>query len=136
MTSKRVLAKKVLGLAVAVLAATCCGKREFNVSDAQMHELIKKDVPIGSSRSKVEAFVAGININSVEAFTFGYLDGNPIGTDKLKEEGHKVKGHLVATLPRVGRDPSKFQVYQMRIVFYFGLDERLLDYKLQTLGDW
>lgn len=136
MNSKRVTAKWVSGLAVVLLAATGCATREIKITDAQMNDLIRKNVPIGSTISQVEAFVSSINIDSVKAFTLGYMDGSPRGTDELKGQSHKVMGYLNASLPKVGSDQSKFQVYSMRIVFYFGSDQRLLDYKVQTLGDW
>ena len=77
-----------------------------------------------------------LNINSVKAINHGYKDGSPSGTDALKDQRDRVKGYLLARLPKVGRDPSQFQVYEMRVMFYFGAGERLIDYKIQTHGDW
>ena len=118
------------------LAATSCGKKEMKVTNSQMEELIKKEIPIGSSRSQVVTFVDSLNINSVKAITLGYMDGSPSGTDELKGRRNEVKGYLLARLPKVGTDPSQFQVYEMRVMFYFGAGERLIDYKIQTHGDW
>jgi hypothetical protein len=122
--------------AAVLVAATSCGKKEMKVTDSQMDELIKKEIPIGSSSSQVVTFVDALNINSIKAINHGYMEGSPGGTLELKGQRNNVKGYLVARLPKVGRDPSQFQVYEMRVIFYFGAGERLIDYKIETMGDW
>src|SRR5438128_2037634 len=122
--------------AVVFFVTASCGHKEMKVTDSQMDELIKKEIPIGSTRSQVVAFVDALNINTIKAINYGYMDWKPSGSDELIGRQDKVTGHLVARLPKVGRDPSQFQVYEMRIVFYFGAGERLIDYKITTMGDW
>lgn len=123
-------------IVIFLFAAASCGKKEMKVTDSQMDELIKKEIPIGSSRSQVVTFVDALNINSIKAINHGYKDGSPGGTDELAGRRNDVKGYLVARLPKVGKDPSQFQVYEMRIIFYFGAGEQLLDYRIETMGDW
>ena len=106
------------------------------MTDSQMDELIKNEIPIGSTSSQVVAFVDALNIKTTKAINYGYRDWKPSGSDELTGRQDKVTGHLVARLQKVGRDPSQFQVYDMRIVFYFGAGERLIDYKITTMGDW
>ncbi len=106
------------------------------MTDSQMDELVKNQIPIGSTRSQVVTFVDALNINSVKAINHGYQDGSPGGTDELKGQRNKVTGYLVARLPKVGSDPSQFQVYNMGMIFYFGAGQRLIDYKIETMGDW
>ena len=122
--------------AVVFLVTTSCGHKEMKVTDSQMDELIKNEIPIGSTSSQVVAFVDALNIKTTKAINYGYRDWKPSGSDELTGRQDKVTGHLVARLQKVGRDPSQFQVYDMRIVFYFGAGERLIDYKITTMGDW
>ena len=122
-------------MVVLTLAVIYCGRKEMKVTNAQMEERIKQEIPIGSSKAQVIAFVDKLNINSRKATSLGYIDGKPLGTDELTGQQDKVVGYLVAGIPKVGQDPSQFQVYHMRMIFYFGAGERLIDYRIETLGD-
>ena len=119
-----------------VLVLSSCGQQEMKVIDKQMDELIKKELPIGASKSKVIAFVDSINLDSLKVINYGYHIGKPDGTDGLEGRQNEVTGYLVAGIPKVGSNPRQLQVYNMRILFYFGEGDRLISHKIETRGDW
>ena len=108
----------------------------MKVTDKQIDELIKKELPIGASKSQVIAFVDSVNLGSLKVINHGYHVGKPGGTDGLEGRQHEVTGYLVAGIPKVGSNPRQLQVYHMRILFYFGEGDRLISYRIETRGDW
>lgn len=108
----------------------------MKMTDEEMEQRIKEESPIGSSKDRVIAFLDSVNIHGLKPHHGEYNDESPIGTNALEGRQNEVRGYLVAGIPKVGRDPSQFQVYNMNIIFYFGTGERLIAYKIQTLGDW
>lgn len=57
-------------------------------------------------------------------------------TDELNGRQGQFKGPMVAIIKNVARDNCLFQTFDTRIVFYSGKDERLLDYRIETRGNW
>ncbi len=119
-----------------MLVMSSCGQQEMKVTDKQIDELIKKELPIGASKSQVIAFVESVKLDSLKVINYGYNVGKPGGTDGLEGRQHEVTGYLVAGIPKVGRSDRQFQVYNMRILFYFGEGDRFIGYRIETRGDW
>ena len=133
------MAKRVLVVAAAVvflsIAGTIVWKQAFAtyVSGSQIRRLIEEQLPVGSTKSEVEAFVDSLRIDGVTATNFGYKINEKRFEDetgKFDKKNRKwkdaAKGYLDARLEGVGL--SYFQPRCIDIRFYFDGDYRLLDW--------
>src|SRR5437870_10792117 len=92
-----------------------CGK-VTRVRQEEVEERIKREIPVGSRTLQVIAFLDALNINGVKVEHRGYIPGKLIGTDELKDPRHEVAGYVAGWMKEVSRDPSKFQVYSIRMI--------------------
>jgi hypothetical protein len=122
------------GLVVLELVfAMGCG-RKITVTQEQVEQRIHQEIPLGSTRDEVVTFLESLSINGLRAEHYGYIAGKPSGTDGLPEKLHLVEGYVGAVMRKVAQSP--LQVYRIEMTFYFGEEERLIAYRLRTLGDW
>jgi hypothetical protein len=138
MRMRKPLALTLLNLMIisGLLMLGSCGGLTWKVTPQEVEQLIKDKAPVGSSVSQVESFVNTLAVNGIKATTSGFSPYPPQGTQRPQGEKIDASGYLVAGMKKAGHDHSKFQVYNITMTFYFGADGRLIDYKLETLGDW
>jgi hypothetical protein len=133
------MAKRVLVVSAAVvflsIAVALVWKQAFTtfVSGTQVRRLIKEQLPVGSTKSEVEAFVDHLRIDRVTTTNFGYKinerrfeDESGMFDEKNRKWKNAAKGFLNARLEDVGR--SYFQPRCIDIRFYFDENDRLLDW--------
>lgn len=112
-----------------------CGYKAA-VSENEVKDRIEKDIPRGSNISQVLAFLNSLEIKGLKAEHSGFIPGKPAGTDRPTRNQGEVMGYVIASIKNAARDDSKLQVYRIEIFLYFDKDQRLIDYKTQTRGDW
>jgi hypothetical protein len=100
---------------------------QTDITLQSVDELIKREIPIGASKKKVDEFLESRKIR---------YSGYNVGPDPLfglPEDQRERKRYVTARIPQKP-DPSASE-YDIRIVFYFDEDYRLIDYKLQQLDN-
>jgi hypothetical protein len=110
------------------------GCKVIRVSQAEVEKRIRNDVPIGSRKEKVLAFIDSLAMGALKAEHHGYIpDVVPI-----PRVGPAIVtgGHIDATISNAARYDTQLQVYSINMQFRFGPDERLIGYSVQTQGDW
>ena len=122
----------ILGL----LMNSSCGGLTWKVTPQEVEQLIKDKVPVGSSASEVESFVDTLTVNGIKATNHGFMPYTSEGTQGPRGKNIDASRALVAVMNKAGQDNSNWQVYNIKMTFYFGADGRLIDYKVQALGDW
>lgn len=93
----------------------------------EVDDLIKREIPIGASKNEVYEFLNSRKINS---------SGYDVGPDPLYgllDTARKRSRYVTAIIPQQP-DPN-LSDYDIRIVFYFDENLRLIDYKLQQLDN-
>ena len=119
-----------------ILLCAVCTARTVRVSVEETDRWINGNIPVGSTKDEVVAFLESATIKSLRAEHNGFVPHAPDGTDARGSHDSMVRGYLVATIQNAADDRTKLQVYRIRIVFYFGDDQRLMDHRIQMLGDW
>lgn len=119
-----------------VSATASCGGRVTKVSQEEVEQRIKSEIPIGSNKGQVIAFLDNLEINGIKAQHHGYKPDEPKSMVASMRGQYLMNGYITAVMYKTGYDHSQFQVYRINMVFYFDSDDRLKNYKLQTFGDW
>jgi hypothetical protein len=131
--------KRVLVVLTVVVLLSIVGKIIWNqaftdyVTVAEVRRLIEEQLPVGSNKSEVEAFVDSLRIAGVTTTNFGYRlnekrfeDEGGMFDEKNRKWKYVAKGYLNARLENVGL--RYFQPCYIDIRFYFDGNTRLLDW--------
>ena len=130
----RILYLAAVTVATAILIPAC-GKTT-RVTKEEVDRRIKQEIPLGSSQAHVVGFLNSLEVNGIKAEHWGYMPERPTGTYELAGRQSLVEGYIKASMRNVAQEPRKLQVYRIEMTFYFGKGELLIDYRLETLGDW
>lgn len=122
--------RKLLFLAIVIIAVSVglfLYQRE-KVSDEEINNLIKKNLPAGSKVSEVIEFLESQKIEH-----FGYEQGEePFFSPTATQLRPEHKRFVVAKIRNVKRE---FLVtWEMNIIFYFDEQDTLIDYKIKRIG--
>jgi hypothetical protein len=74
-------------------------------------------------------------IDGVKARHDGYIPNELEGVATSTRSHYITGGYVSAAMYKAGYDQGRFQKYNIRMDFYFGPDEWLKNYNLQTLAD-
>jgi hypothetical protein len=82
-----------LGLILASITLTCCGRRAVSV--AEVEKMIKDQVPIGSDKQQVKAFIENLKVDSLRIGRgdFHKADPRALGNrdpEKIAELGDRI----------------------------------------------
>jgi hypothetical protein len=119
-----------------VLLLLACGCKVTRVRQAEVAQRIRNDIPIGSQKDQVLAFLDSFEIGGLKAEHHGYIPEVAPGPIVWEGPAIVIGGHINATIPNAARDDTRLQVYRINMDFQFDSQERLTDYKVQTQGDW
>lgn len=125
----------ILFMVFAVIGLSC-SSRVTRVTRNDVHERVKRDLPIGSTLPQAKAFLESLEINGIKARRYDYVPRPPVGTDQPSGAQKMVRGYMRASIDRAASDYRNLQEYRILITLYFGEDERLSDYKIEAMGDW
>jgi hypothetical protein len=109
------------------LSVVNCQRRSMTVKNIE--QLIRKEIPIGSSVSQVIVFLDSHNISHSQVFTVP-----PYGTndDVIQKKPDTIKGYMNASIKEVRRDLlASFGIYMK---FYFDERGSLVDYTVREVG--
>ena len=116
----------LLGIGLIVTLVITASRRS-SVTLEGIDELIRSEIPIGSSKEQVYDFLDSRQIPSK-----GY-DVGPDPLYGLPERLRERKRYVTARIPQ--RPDPAVSEYDIRIVFYFDETLRLIDYKPQQLDN-
>jgi hypothetical protein len=136
MATSFVLQSALLVVVTIMFLAFSCACKVTRVTTKEVDEWINTNIPVGSTKDEVIAFLDSSKVNSLQAKHNEFRPYAPEGTDVPDANPHLVYGYLVASIPNAGKDDTKLQVYNIRVVFYFGKEQNLIDHKTQMFGDW
>ena len=104
------------------------------VTVKEVDKRIRSEIPIGSSLSRVMAFVDSLKFDSVKIVHSEYLPILPDDSLELipSEVEAAAEGHVIATLVNVERDD--LAAYNIDIYFYFGKGGHLIHYTVKKHG--
>jgi len=108
------------GLSVLLLCAgSCCWSKDAppKTTVAQLQDLIKRDLPIGSSRGQVAQFLQTLDINS------------------LKVASGSSPGRISGLVLEVQRHCKTFSTDNISMTFYIDSSDRLTDYTVELSTD-
>ncbi|MCP9493674.1 MAG: hypothetical protein MSG64_04370 [Pyrinomonadaceae bacterium MAG19_C2-C3] len=111
-------------------------KVRLDLTDGEVEQLIKSEVPDGASKSQVRAFL--------DAHQIGYSDyvryrqTNPkqdtdFQSEKLKDKAHLIEGYIFADIRSCGR--WTFFMCDIYITFYFDAGGNMVAYQVKAVQD-
>ena len=77
-------------------------------------------------------FLESLKAKGYKVHIFGFT---PLA-GSVKGAPPDLEGEVKAWIEDVAREPSKLQVYWTSLKFQIGRGDRLIDHKVETLGDW
>ena len=89
--------------------------------------LIRKEIPIGSSKEQVYEFLDRHQLSSTA------YDVGPDPLFGLRRDEREMKRYVTATIFE-NPDPARSK-YHIHVVFYFDEELKLIDYKMEQLDD-
>jgi hypothetical protein len=91
---------------------------------------------MGSRKEEVIGFIDSLTIAGLKPEHHGYIPDVADATIPWEGPAIVTGGHINATIRNASRDDRQLQVYNIYMEFRFDSKERLVSYKVQTLGDW
>jgi len=122
---------------LAVFALLLVGCVRTNLSVAQVDKIVKDQVPIGSDRKQVKAFIDGLNFGSLQ---IGRDDFTEATTHTLgnrdPEKVAELRGKIKEFTGAVVFDAESGFLYHNNLIIQFYLDEaeRMIGYTVKMVG--
>ena len=126
----------VMVLALTVLVTTSCGDKEFRLTQEQVEERIKKELPIGATQEQVKQFISYFK-SEFDVDERVYEAKTPTITPESVGDGSTdvpYHGIIRARIRKIGRDPKIFAVFDLHLEFYFDEKGLLSGHKPKTYG--
>src|SRR4030095_8733487 len=127
-----------LGTLVLILATiTLFGCVRRIVSVKQVDTMIREQVPVGSDKQKVKAFMENLKVGSLRIMSSDFHKATPqtLGSrdpEKIAELGHRIKEFTGAVI--FGAQTGFLYHDNLVIQFYIGEDGRMIDYTVKMVG--
>lgn len=132
----RIRIEVALLLVASAFFMTACGDKEFRLTQEQVEERIKKELPTGATQEQVKQFISSFK----SEFTVDEREYRPeVSTASLNSESSNAveiayHGIIRARIRKIGRDPKIFAVFNLHLEFYFDEKGLLAGHKLETYG--
>ena len=123
-------------LAASVLLVASCGDKEFPLTQRQVEERIKKELPSGATQQQIQQFLSSFK----PEFEVEEREYQPeVSTASLKSESSGVTeityhGIIRARIRKIGRDLKNFVLFDLHLEFYFDEKGLLAGHKIETVG--
>ncbi|HKQ06409.1 MAG TPA: hypothetical protein VJ464_14840 [Blastocatellia bacterium] len=112
----------------------CWSSQAPRITPQETEKMVKQNLPLGSTRAKVTEFIESLKIDDLKIVHDDYHSGPPPSPDDLpKNVKADISGYLVAAILKVENNGIS-GTYNIRIVFYFDSNERLIDYAISKRG--
>lgn len=123
-------------LCASAFLSASCGDKEFRLTQEQVEERIKKELPTGATQEQVKQFISSFK----SEFTVEEREYQPeASTASLNSESSgaveiSYHGVIRARIRKIGRDPKIFVLFDLHMEFYFDEKGLFAGHKLKTYG--
>jgi hypothetical protein len=117
--------------------SSCQSKPLPQISEADMEKFINENIPVGSSRSDVEAYLKPLNFDSRSLIGVEHYSGRYTASWAENTQPANVHSHVLASLPDAWteRDGIFWYTYWVTMAFYFDKNEKLIGHSVYSYLD-
>jgi len=125
-----------MGLVLTAISFTCCVRCIVSVEEVK--KMVRDQVPVGSDRDQVKAFIENLRISSLKIGRddFHKADAQALGNrdpEKIAELGDRVAEFAGVVIYHAQRDG--FLTFDNIVIqFYMDRDGRMIDYTVKMVG--
>ncbi len=132
----RIKIEAVLLLIASVFLVASCGNKEFRLTQKQVEERIKKDLPIGAAQEQVRQFISSFKPRFEVDEREYETKASTTAPESLGDGSTDIAYHGIirARIRKIGRDPKNFVLFDLHLEFYFDEKGLLAGHKLETYG--
>ena len=122
-------------LAASAFLLVSCGEKHFRLTQEQVEERIKKDLPAGATQEQVKQFLASFKPEfEVEECEYSAEVSSQPDAEKPATPAPTYHGIIRARIRKIGRDPKIFALFDLHLEFYFDETGLFAGHKLKTVG--
>lgn len=132
----RIKIEAVFLLIASAFFVVSCGNKEFRLTQEQVEERIKKELPNGATQEQVKQFISSFK-SEFEVDERVYEVKTSTTTPESVDGGSAdipYHGIIRARIRKIGRDPKIFALFDLHLEFYFDEKGLLAGHKLKTYG--
>ena len=132
--------RRLVALVIILAAATLCGCMRRYTSVEEIDKMIQEQVPIGSNKEQVRAFIDNLKIGSLQILRNGkFHEATPMALgnrdpEKVAELGSRIAEFTGASISKAESD-GILTFNGIVINFYIDKDGRMIGYTVKLTGE-